>query len=312
MSCFHLKGLRGSNPLGFLAALGVLRTASEAWSRDTDAVTMGWTSREQGYHPVLVVPQIMTDDDQVAKNLLLAGLHQRLAVVRGHPVFSFSDDLKVTVADFHALLLNAASQAAPCDHLFADILSGLATDGVGTAEDEVKQTRLCTMSGAGHQHFLGSIRELVECTTQNDLESALFRDWTYSDGRPSMRWDPTDDRRYALRWGDPSNTAKNPIRTVRGANRLAIEALPLLPVFPTSGDAATVGFALRGRRVFWTWPIWSPQVPLDVVRSLLALKELQDDEPPRERLGRLGVVEIYRCERFTWEKYKNFSRAWPV
>ena len=70
---------------------------------------------------------------------------------------------------------------------------------------------------------------LSEHTSREDLRLALFAPWRYLDEKPTMRWDPMDDRRYALRAGNPS---KAPLRTVRGANRLAIEALTFLPTVP--------------------------------------------------------------------------------
>ncbi len=45
-----LKGLPGDNPLGFLAALGVLRVLSRSWPHR--GITMGWDPQE-GWRPVL-------------------------------------------------------------------------------------------------------------------------------------------------------------------------------------------------------------------------------------------------------------------
>jgi hypothetical protein len=71
---------------------------------------------------------------------------------------------------------------------------------------------------------------------------------------------------------------------MRGANRLAIEALPL---FPTGGAEV------------W-WPIWTDALELDTVASLLAAGK----EPERP-----GVAQVYKSERFTEGKYRNFSPA---
>ena len=61
------------------------------------------------------------------------------------------------------------------------------------------------------------------------------------------------------------------------------------------------------RNTFFTWPIWNCSIPVDVVRTLLALEELQQDQPDRRKLSAYGVIEVYRCQRFTVGKYRNFG-----
>jgi hypothetical protein len=174
----------------------------------------------------------------------------------------------------------------------------------------VKDTAFRTMSGAGHQHFLKFMAELARVTTAPQLEAALFAAWRYKEQKLSMRWDPGDDRRYALRWDDPSGDV---ILTVRGANRLAIEGLPLFPVAPVGGGLETTGFGSPiGRAVYWTWPIWEPPLPLDTVRSVLALDTLQDARPDRRELAARGIAEVFRCERITIGKFRNFTPAQAV
>jgi hypothetical protein len=172
------------------------------------------------------------------------------------------------------------------------------------------------MSGAGHQDFLAVARNIVNSTTPRHLERALFQTWQYDDPveKQTMRWDPIDDIRYALRWRDPSG---DPIRKKRGsmlgANRLAIEGLPLLPTIPVRSVLHTTGFSRWDSRVtFWSWPIWQTLLPLDTIRSLLSLSELQLLVPPRRKLVRMGVVEIYRSQRLTVGKFRNFAPAASV
>ena len=184
---------------------------------------------------------------------------------------------------------------------------------------------------SGQQSFLGTIRALASeppsqpvetlgkkrraaredagATTAAHLDHALFEPWAYSDPRPSLRWDPIDDRRYAYRAFDPTNAAASPILTVRGANRLAIEALPWLPTFPRDGGARTRGFSHRpGRVIDFTWPIWDGWLGPDTVRSLLGLSELYADRPRRSDLGARGIVEVFRSRRIGGY-YRNFSPA---
>lgn len=101
---------------------------------------------------------------------------------------------------------------------------------------------------------------------------------------------------------------------MRGANVLALEGLSLMPVQPTAKSAKTTGFqTLERRREFFTWPIWEAPATIDVVRSLVALSDLQKLVPPRRELKSRGVVEVYRSERIAPNQYyKNFTPAMPT
>jgi len=72
---------------------------------------------------------------------------------------------------------------------------------------------------------------------------------------------------------------------------------------------ATTGFNVSK---FWTWPIWEPWLSLDVTRTLLALEELQSEIPNRAALLARGVREVFRCERITVGKFRNFTPAAAV
>lgn len=148
------------------------------------------------------------------------------------------------------------------------------------------------------------------------LRSALMTGWRYEDDAFSLRWDPVEDQRYALRWYDPSQQSnkKQSLRTMRGANALALEGLALLPVQPQLRGVFTTSIArLEKRRDFFTWPIWDVPVTLDVIRSLLTLPELASKTPDREALRAIGIAEIYRSERVAPNKYyKNFTPARPA
>ncbi len=299
-----LSGIDGGNPLGFLSALGVLRTATRALP-DAD-VRVKWQIDYGSWHPALICSH------ELSPSILLDYLMPVLKGMTGHPAFAFADDLRLSTGEFRAVAAAASSQTSPDDRTFADFVSAFGCEALTTLDKEpkIQDTALRTMSGAGHQHFLGFMRELVEKTEICHLHDALFERWTYSDDKPSLRWDPMDDRRYALRWREPSG---DPVRTVRGANRLAIEALPLLPTGPVGKRLDTTGFVQRRKQgVFFTWPIWEPPISLDVVRSLVSLPELQRPAPDRRLLETVGIVEIYRSERITQGKYRNFTTARPV
>lgn len=298
-----LIGLDGGNPLAFLAALGTLRALKSAWPHDPPKIA--WKQSESNWRPEMVFAKTPS------KAEMLAALDTELRAMNNHAAFTFAKDLNVFRKDFRSFAKDASVRAArERDLRDADFAAAFACDGIASEKDQVEDTAFRTMSGAGHQHFLESMDLLAKGTTPEHLSAALFSPWGYADPRPSMRWDPGDDRRYALRWDEPSG---DPVRTVRGANRLAVEALPLFPVAPVDGRLATTGFTgTNSQNTFLTWPIWTGAIGLDTVRSLLALEELQAVSPDRAKLVAIGIAEIYRSRRITVGKYRNFTPAQPT
>ncbi len=103
-----------------------------------------------------------------------------------------------------------------------------------------------------------------------------------------------------------------------GANRLAIEGLPLLPTIPVGRTLRTTGFTRdRKGRTYWNWPIWSGALSLDVVRSLMALPQVQklpqvQSDPGPEELRNRGIVQIFRSCRLTVGKFRCFTPGEPI
>lgn len=304
-----LSGLDGSNPLGFLASLGALRTLTLAWP-DSE-VRLAWHAQD-AWRPALVADGLSDAD------ALVAELHAQLSAAQGHAAFGeLGEDLSVHPDHFRTLAENAARSAALDDRAGADFFAAFGSDAMpAETGDVIQDTAFRTMGGAGHQHFLGFIRNLVAAATAEHLRKALFEPWRYDDAveKRTMRWDPLDDTRYALQWRNPSgDPARRKRGSMVGANRLAIEALPLFPTAPVGRRLLTTGFKGRGSRdTFWTWPIWNAEASLDVVRSLLSLGELQSDTPSRDELARRGIAEAYRVQRLTIGKLRNFSPSKSV
>ena len=299
-----LRGLDGANPLGFLAALGTLRALTHA---ATDlSPRMSWRIDVGGWRPVLTTSRALEECE------LAERLNAALRSMLSHAAWSVGNNLNVAPAVYREYAKTAAMTSTRDDAVHAEYAAAFASEAVtdsGAAQtDIVADTALRTMSGAGHQHFVGFMQELIKLTTADDIAKSLFQIWRYDDDKPSMRWDPSDDRRYALRWDEPSG---DPIRTMRGANRLAIEGLPLLPVMPRAHRLETTGFvSLRGRGTFWTWPLWDRPIPLSVVRSLLADRRLKDHQ--YAELAAMGVCAVYRSQRLTVGKYRNFTMGIPA
>lgn len=295
-----LPALSGSNLLGFLAALGAFRTL--ATLSEMSGTRMRWIPGGSSYNPVLQLP---SPSDPL---LIVEKLHSALRGLGSHYVTTADKDLKIPLGAFRNLATKSAEDfLTHSDWSAAGMVAALGCDAVGNDDGLIEDTAFRTMSGAGHQHFLEFMGVLAKETTPEQLHEALFGPWRYRDPSPTMRWDAEDDRRYALRWDEPS---KDPVRTVRGANLLAIAALPLFPVVPTSSNTvATTGFSGRSSRdTFITWPIWTGWLGLDSTRSILALRELQGQTTsPTTTLGPIGVTAVYRSQRITLGKYRNFT-----
>lgn len=301
-------GPEAGNLLGYLASLGALVVLERALG--SEAVRMCWEYREGGWRPVW-------DVDGVADEGGLVEVVHRQLQTDGEPPGRdvLGEDLSVPPATFRAFALRAARSAAPWNRRESDF--ALAFGCEATQErGKIQDTALRTMSGAGHQHFLGSMAELARLCKREDIEAALFRHWEYRDDRPSMRWDPVDDRRYAYRADDPAKSRAHPIRTVRGANRLAIEAMPVFPTAPRGGRLATAGFirierTQAGERGRWLirWPVWDAPITAPVVRSLMTLPDIMAESVDVVRLGRIGIVEVYQAERLTEKQFRNFTPA---
>ncbi len=299
----ELTGLDGSNLLGFMAALGTLRTLAMAASQRTPPalVKLAWKDASGWWMPVLQHSVLQTAAD-VAEELgaCLCGDNRDV-----EPAFLIAKDLTLTPEQFRSAARQGAESASPSERSTADFLAAFACDAC-QVKDHIEDTGLRTMSGAGHQHFLGFMAELSALTTTEDLKKCLFEPWRYEDDRPAMRWDPADYRPYALRATNPS---KDAIKTVRGANRLALEALPFFPTMPGFRGLETTGFARQDRDVTVSWPIWVTPLDAPSVRAALAYAELTKTQPSYQDLAPRGIEQVFRARRFTDDKYRNFSPA---
>lgn len=177
--------------------------------------------------------------------------------------------------------------------------------GVECADERMASTPFALICGSGHQHFLGTAGDLMVTCTADHFRRALFGTWLAADEGSSFRWDPADDRRYALLADDPTASGNKPT-TIWGANRLAFEALRLFPCVRSKGQRATVGWRTVDGEEVWRWPLWSCGLAPHVFSSILASGDLWRDEPEaRARLRTRGVFAVYQSRRLTVGRAPN-------
>ena len=177
-------------------------------------------------------------------------------------------------------------------------------------ETRCRRTEFDFVDSSGQLAFLKAVRELTGKVTEEKVRGCLFLPWKRADERLSLRFDPVEDRRYALLDRDPT-ASDNKSRSEWMANILAFHALRFFPCALTASGPATTGWSTRAKPPRFTWPIWQHPLAPDTVRSLLSLPELHLDGPP-SYLRLYGVSAAYRSTRVENGDYLNFSPASAV
>lgn len=301
-----LRGLEGSNPLGFLAAIGAAVVAGEFLAE----LRFGWRETGRAWSPLL--PGCGCDEIEFSERIL--DMLQRAPVT----VFNVDNKMPYDVGKFSGALKDAQDSSSIDGRRDADLLAGMGTElypdsRTGQFQDsKFRMVRSGDSAGQGLPHYAKSN---LKTLTLDRLHLTLFGVWDYRDEGYSLRWDPIGDQRYALRWRDPSKSklADGP-GMMLGADCLAVEALRWFPTMPVGRHAVTTGFRRVGRREFYfVWPIWTPALELESVRSLLALPDLTRDSIDRESLRSRGIAEVFRSQRIQQNQYySNFLPAQPV
>lgn len=238
----------------------------------------------------------------------LASLRQ--AVPR--PELALGKRIDCTRSEYRDLALTLVDELHWQDRESIDLLAAFASDGCLHGSDSKRkkeilaQTPFCFITGSGHQYFLDTARQLMEHVTPERVAATFFDPWTYDDEGLSMRWDPSEDRRYALMDRDPTASDNKP-RTAWMANLLAYRALALFPSAPTRGGLMTTGWSNDGQESALTWPLWGYPIDPDTIRSLLLLPELHSPAPDRPALRARGIEATFRARRIKVGAGANFK-----
>ena len=164
-----LEGLDGANPLAFLAALGTLRSLTAIWPERR--VRLAWTMAGSWRAALHADPPISAEE-------VVRSLDAFLRERSDHPAWSLGSDLNVPADRFKEYAGRAALQANHTrDRSWADFAAAFGCEATCNESGIIQDTALRTMSGAGHQHFLGFMVNIIQRTKVEHLEKALFRPW---------------------------------------------------------------------------------------------------------------------------------------
>ena len=215
-----------------------------------------------------------------------------------------------TIEEFRRHARTMTKDAHISSRATPDMLAAFGVELSGSDDEKIEPTPFSFLSGAGHQWFLDTARELMAEVSETKLREALITPWSYKDEKLTMRWDPLDDRRYALMDRDPTAT-DNKSTTVWMANLLGYAALAFFPCSPILRGSGTACWANDEDSPRFRWPIWSSPLSADTICSLLThpLLATTNDALGIRELRARGVAAAFSCRRLRNGKFTNFSPA---
>lgn len=290
MNQLDLTGLKAHNPLGFLAACGLLRCLNhtaegglaDRESEDFGSVKLGWRIDEGKERVAVIHSEPPIDVPAIAQKALHTAAKQRCS-----PAWSWSpkidDKTKYCEASLAAVEKLLHKDTTRCDtDMFAAFASDLAVE-----KDKLRKTAFDLTSGPQRMlQILVDAAKGIEENTECQFEEALKGPWRYQDKDHSLGWDPQTQRLHALRWKAPTNDKEN--RSVRAAVFLGSLALSMFPCFTVASRLRTTGFDRDGKDEWFSWSIWKDPISLATLRSLLSHRFNGD-------LKQRGVDVVYRC-----------------
>ncbi|MCY4256598.1 MAG: hypothetical protein OXE51_10890 [Gammaproteobacteria bacterium] len=256
MNGTHLPALEGTNPLGFFAALGV----QVAFATGGQRPRLWWSND--------ITPHAVVDGafgiDRIATHVLdaFSRLQDCFAI---NPIredgskIPKGDELKLVPGDIRLYLDTAVRQE------YGELATALVAEGSLDNQGVAKPSDFYFT--AGQQKFLDTARKILKAAVCEKVVRDLEGPWRYESEVPSLGWDVTDDRVYALRANNPSPEKKltNPV-----PEALAILGLSLNPVFAGQERTLTQGCSGKWKTGWYSWPIWRKPASFYAVKTLLA------------------------------------------
>lgn len=244
-----LRGLVGSNPLGFFAALGV-QVALEFAGKPT---VLWWVDTPQPYPSLSGEVEL----EAIAEAALGLASHWLAGPALANDV---DNKLKLSRSEITDYLRRARAEGSA-----GALAQCLVAENSLDNQQRAKPSDLYFT--AGQMKFLTMAREILGEITADELIADMTSPWRYTSKQPSLMWDVVDDRVYALRATDPSSEQK---LSNSGAEALALMGLIRYPCFRSATGTATQGCAGRWKLGTFTWPLWDRPATPAIVKALLA------------------------------------------
>ncbi|MGH3814721.1 MAG: type I-G CRISPR-associated protein, Cas3-extension family [Pseudonocardiaceae bacterium] len=285
----ELPALDGTNPLGFLAALGVLDVLHRAGREPT----MHWTA------DLVPIPVFRggSDEDELVELVDADRARWQESVVLRGPVGDQLDDVKPPPkvhSRWAAEVVDALGDTRADADLFCALLAEGAVDGKGNG----KPTHLHFT--AGQQKFLVMVRELASRIDAERIRVAIFGPWREDSPLPTLSWSSQGERIYALRAVNPSGEKR---LGVPGADWLAFLGLVFFPTCAvTRNDGAQASLKTTGCNRAWKrsalrWPLWTVPLERDTVWSLVGDSAVVGQDRPLspDELRARGVRHVMQA-----------------
>ena len=218
------------------------------------------------------------------------------------PELSLGQRPDCTIEEFRRHARSLREEAKLNNLTTVNLLASFGAEVSDESTERIAPTPFCFITGSGHQWFLDTARELIELTNESRLRKALFERWAYTDQKFTMRWDPLDDRRYALIDRDPT-ASDNKSTTVWMANLLAYFGLSCFPCAPTLRGLATACWVFNDEPPSFHWPVWTMSLGVNSVRSILThpafgvSDQRSDWRELRAELRARGIDAVFTARR---------------
>jgi hypothetical protein len=297
MSRIDLVGVDGSNPLGFLAALGLLRVVPGAkLGFSDDGSFRAFVDGLDECEPDLVTRIAADAETAELESAPWRFTYTKAATKKQGP--QEVADLKPPPDDFRRFLATCVEAWVIGNEEAAGFAAAYGTDVAVDGKGNTKPTAFHFT--AANQTFLGAVESIRASVTQEWVETSLFKGHGERPGS-NLRWDPGAERNWALMANNPNDDGT---RVDAPLEWLAFRGMPLLPSFPRGARIITTGVVGRGDEMTFTWPLWSLPASLPTTRSAL---QVDWTGSAKERAAR-GIFAICSSAiRRTSQGFGNFG-----
>lgn len=309
-----LTGLDASNPLAYLAALGILQALNDSSGAHRSPASWRLSWRDDGRWLAVLQGSDDADDviqrlhaeaaswrDELALQLAYDGDGKLIAPTAEKATF----DLKPNPEAFRAFADRIAEACRPDNLRSARTVAAYGSELVTDNNGNLKPTALHFTTGK--QSFLGMVRALQQGLTDEDFREAMLGPWQNVSRLPSLSWNASAPRIYAYRAKNPSDEQRG---SVPAADWLAFIGLRFFPTVSKHSRLLTPCVEGGWKDSTLRWPIWTVPLSVNAIRSLLTWRGLRDTFASEQRIA-AGIAALYESKILRSDQggYGSFSPA---